>query len=164
MSIKDTLDSIADAIREQTGKTELMTMAQMPNEIRSIGDKIYPVGSIYMSVNSTNPQTLFGGTWEQIKDKFLLSAGDSYSAGATGGEATHVLTTYEMPRHTHDQYNWLFNGATATGTHYGFGWQENTGTMINMNSNWAYNGLTGDGAAHNNMPPYLAVYVWKRTA
>lgn len=127
-------------------------------------DIIYPVGSIYLSVNSASPQTLFGGTWERIKDKFLLSAGDTYSAGATGGEATHVLTTYEMPRHTHDQYNWLFNGAQATGTHYGLGWQENTGGMFGMSSDWAYNGQTGDGAAHNNMPPYLAVYIWKRTA
>ena len=52
-------------------------------------DDIYPVGSIYMSVNNTSPSTLFGGTWEQIKDTFLLSAGNTYTAGNTGGSATH---------------------------------------------------------------------------
>ena len=60
-------------------------------------DQVYPVGSIYMSVNSTNPSALFGGTWVQLKDKFLLGAGDSYAAGATGGEAAHLLTNDELP-------------------------------------------------------------------
>lgn len=78
----------------------------------SIVDLIYPVGAIYMSVNNTNPSTLFGGTWEQIKDKFILSAGDTYSGGATGGSSSqkftpsgsvenHTLTTSELPKHTH---------------------------------------------------------------
>ena len=62
---------------------------------------VYPVGSIYMSVNSTSPSSLFGGTWVQLKDRFLLGAGDTYSAGATGGAATHTLTAAEMPGHTH---------------------------------------------------------------
>lgn len=64
-------------------------------------DLTHPVGSIYMSSQSTDPSELFGGTWEQIKDKFILAAGDTYSAGATGGEATHILTTNEMPAHNH---------------------------------------------------------------
>ena len=66
-------------------------------------DNVYPVGSIYMSVNNTNPSTLFGGTWQQIQDRFLLAAGATYAAGATGGEATHTLTTDEMPAHSHFQ-------------------------------------------------------------
>ena len=61
----------------------------------------FPIGSIYLSVNSTSPASLFGGTWEKIKDKFLLASGDTYSAGATGGEATHTLTIEEMPSHSH---------------------------------------------------------------
>ena len=67
----------------------------------NLGNIIYPVGSIYLSVNSTNPQYLFGGIWEQIKDRFLLGAGDSYYAGSTGGEAMHTLTQNEMPRYSH---------------------------------------------------------------
>lgn len=64
-------------------------------------DNVWPVGSIYMSVNSTNPGTLFGGTWQQIKDRFLLACGSTYANGATGGEATHALTVNEMPTHKH---------------------------------------------------------------
>lgn len=63
--------------------------------------RAYPVGSIYLSVNSTNPSSLFGGSWTQLKDRFLLAAGTSYSAGSTGGEATHTLKESEMPEHSH---------------------------------------------------------------
>lgn len=127
-------------------------------------DKIYPVGSIYMSVNNVTPATLFGGTWEQIKDKFLLSAGDTYSAGSTGGEATHTLTVDEMPNHRH-------NGIDIDGV-YVIGWDNGSAKGINMTSQ-NYNsstgnrwrtGLNGGDQPHNNMPPYLAVFVWKRTA
>ena len=62
---------------------------------------VYPVGSIYWSSKNTNPGTLFGGTWTQIKDKFILTAGDSYSNGATGGAATVTLTVSNMPSHSH---------------------------------------------------------------
>ena len=62
---------------------------------------IYPVGSIYWSSNNTNPGTLFGGTWTQIKDRFILAAGDSYTNGATGGAATVTLTVSNMPSHSH---------------------------------------------------------------
>ena len=126
-------------------------------------DKAYPVGSIYMSVNSANPQTLFGGTWVQIKDKFLLSAGTTYKAGSTGGEATHTLSISEMPAHAHEMYS--SNGG-GDGT-----WTPNTGTYLvdsvstEKKTWWAQLGMNtaGGGAAHNNMPPYLTVYVWKRT-
>nr|CAI9750280.1 tail protein [uncultured phage] len=71
----------------------------------NIFDLIYPVGSIYMNVNSTNPGTLFGGTWEQIQGKFLLGMSSSYPAGSQGGEARHTLTTAEMPSHGHNPAN-----------------------------------------------------------
>ena len=61
---------------------------------------VYPVGSIYWSSNNTNPANLFGGTWTQIKDRFILAAGDSYSNGATGGAATVTLTVNNMPSHS----------------------------------------------------------------
>ena len=61
----------------------------------------YPVGSIYWSSNNTNPGTLFGGTWTQIKDRFILAAGDSYTNGATGGAATVTLSVSNMPSHSH---------------------------------------------------------------
>ena len=64
-------------------------------------ESVYPVGSIYTSTNSTSPATRFGGTWVQIKDRFLLAAGDSYAAGGTGGAATVTLTTANLPSHKH---------------------------------------------------------------
>ena len=77
---------------------ELLVISQSGDSKKTtIADLVYPVGSIYMSVNSTSPATLFGGTWTQIQDTFLLAAGSTYAAGATGGEATHTLTENEMP-------------------------------------------------------------------
>lgn len=123
-------------------------------------DKAYPVGSIYMSVNSTNPKTLFGGTWVQIKDRFLLAAGTTYKAGATGGEATHTLTTSEMPSHNHAVYYPNAGAAdhSAPGN-YPDGPSDSTYYAVG-----SYTSSAGGGGAHNNMPPYLSVYVWKRTA
>lgn len=79
----------------------------------------YPVGSIYMSVNSTSPSSLFGGTWVQLKDRFLLAAGDSYAAGTTGGEASHILSTGELPSHAHSvgAHNHGLNSHTHTMAH-----------------------------------------------
>lgn len=125
----------------------------------------YPVGSLYMSAEATSPAELFGGTWEQIKDRFILAAGDTYAAGSTGGEAEHTLTIQETARHSHA----------------GYGADENSGEIIltqamctyrNVNGSTRYisNGAiitnleTGGSQPHNNMPPYTTMYVWKRIA
>ena len=124
---------------------------------------IYPVGSIYMSVNNTSPANLFGGKWEQIKDRFLLSAGNTYSAGKTGGEATHTLTINEMPSHRHQ----LTDNGEGPGLYPNWGTNSGWGVpsqQLNGNGGIVDSDLTGGGQAHNNMPPYLAVYMWKRTA
>ena len=132
---------------------------------------IYPIGAIYMSASSTSPASLFGGTWEQIQDKFLLAAGSSYAAGNTGGEAAHTLTELEIPRHTHAlraNTSWGESEALAP-------WAQYFGSNILYDVGASGGTITrsyyaevaqpvGSGAAHNNMPPYLAVYVWKRTA
>lgn len=126
----------------------------------NILSKVYPVGSIYMSLSSTDPKTLFGGTWERLKDRFLLAAGDKYSVGATGGEATHTLTKDEMPSHNHYA---AINGGTDS-----YGQNRTTiGSFANKAQGYSDSSTifaTGGGNAHNNMPPYLAVYMWKRTA
>ena len=64
-------------------------------------DKFYPVGTIYYSVNSTDPSTFIGGTWQQIKDRFILAAGDSYLADTVGGTSSVTITTNNLPSHTH---------------------------------------------------------------
>lgn len=122
-------------------------------------DNVYPVGSIYMSVNSTNPKNLFGGTWEQIQGRFLFGMNSSYPAGSTGGEITHKLTQGEMPKHNHIIYA-PNAGGPDEGAALGFP------EVGSSNTWWAVackTEQTGDNEAHNNMPPYLSVYIWKRT-
>ncbi len=124
----------------------------------NILSRVYPVGSIYMSLADTDPAELFGGTWERLKDRFLLAAGGRYSAGATGGEATHKLTTAEMPSHTHSA---AVNGGTDD-----YGQSRTTIGNFAIKTQGYTDGSTilptGGGSAHNNMPPYLAVYMWQR--
>lgn len=123
-------------------------------------EAVYPVGSIYISVNSTSPATLFGGTWEAIQGKFLLGAdGNTYKAGNTGGEAAHTLTENEMPSHKHSI--WFPNDGGEQSAEIGY---PNTGSKNTYYAEASKTSGTGGGAAHNNMPPYLAVYIWKRTA
>ena len=122
---------------------------------------VYPVGSIYISASSVNPASLFGGTWEQLKDTFLLAAGDTYAAGSTGGEAEHTLTVGEMPSHNHTtvRQRWYrTETGTATGDSvYGIN-NKNVGSYTDISC--IQN--TGNDEPHNNMPPYISVYVWKR--
>ena len=142
---------------------------------KNIFDMIYPVGSIYISVNSVNPSVLFGGTWEQIQDSFLLGAGSTYSAGSTGGEANHTLTQAEIPNYAIGNLatlvpinhgNWANGGIVATNmgqtstTKYGL--KEN-GNIMTSGIQYSYMIYSnGGGKPHNNMPPYLSVYIWKR--
>ena len=134
-------------------------------------DQVYPVGSIYMSVNYTNPSTLFGGTWSRIEGRFLLGAGTSdgtYKLGRTGGEATHSLTTSEMPMHTHGAHFYtaateVHNNDYGLAPGGGFGGRG----LVYDNSDtphYPYLHVEGGGQPHNNMPPYLVVNIWKRTA
>lgn len=117
----------------------------------------YPVGAIYLSVTDVNPAALFGGTWERIGGRFLLGADSTYTAGSTGGEAAHTLTVDEMPRHNHEIDNLNTSGnATPFMTVQA---QDKKGYGGNVQTMYA-----GGGKAHNNLPPYLAVYMWKRVS
>lgn len=134
-------------------------------------DSIYPVGTIYHSTVPTSPAQLLGGTWEQLKDTFILAAGDTYAAGSTGGEATHTLIVSEMPnhgKHLLTSSSSILSTGNATGAYLatmssygstGRGWDRPSGGEY-----YPAGQYVGGGAAHNNMPPYLAVYMWKRTA
>lgn len=141
-------------------------------DLSSLWDQIYPVGSIYITVNATNPSTLFGGVWEKIEGRFLIGTG-SNKANTTsywgelsannhampvkemGGEAKHTISVQEMPSHQHEislpdggdlytsSVEWK---VTQTGRTY-------AGDMISA---------TGNNQPHNNIPPYYAVNMWQR--
>lgn len=129
-------------------------------------DKLYPIGSIYMSVNSANPNTLFGGSWEKVKDRFLLASGDTYIAGDTGGEVKHTLTANELPNlGKFLAWNWKDQANNHTGLFKNGGFKTLDRTMPSGNEcgeNWI--NVKGGEQPHNNMPPYLVVNIWKRTA
>lgn len=118
---------------------------------------VYPVGSIYMSINNVSPATLFGGKWVQIKGRFLLGASDVYKANTTGGEATHTLTNNEMPNHQHSI--WFPNSSGEQSAEIGY---PEAGSKNTYYVEASKTSGVGGGAAHNNMPPYLVVYMWRR--
>lgn len=142
-------------------------------------NSIYPIGSIYMSMNQTDPSILFGGTWERIQARFLIGAGTpqqnntvdlgvistnelgwDFVAGNTGGEFEHQLTIEEIASHNHNfQVNIQhIDGAITSG--------ESLMTGLQLNGRRRYVDTThteGQSQRHNNVPPYLAVYMWKRT-
>lgn len=117
----------------------------------------YPVGAIYLSVVDTDPATLFGGTWERIGGRFLLGADDTYPAGSTGGEAEHTLTIDEMPKHNHDIDN--LNASGNATPYMTVSAQDKKGYGGNVQTMY-----TGGSKPHNNMPPYLAVFMWRRVS
>ena len=146
--------------------------------------KIYPVGSIYMSVNDTNPATFLGGTWVRwgqgrvpvgVKD----DDDDFKSSELTGGEKQHTLTTRETPTHTHDisvkpdrsgyggsiyitteQGSYVKYLPTANSTNNRIGLEAGLGSpdSVVLMSN------IGGDKPHNNLQPYITCYMWKRTA
>lgn len=124
----------------------------------------WPVGSIYLSMQATNPATLFGGTWVAMEGQFLLGATTSsnlYPPLSMGGEAAHALTEAEMPAHAHDEILYFTGGQDVDLYAY------QTYASYNPESGMAFSGNTGQtggGTPHNNMPPYIAIYMWRRTA
>lgn len=129
------------------------------NNFNDLLDLIHPVGSIYISVNDISPETLYGGTWEQIKDTFLLACGDTYNNKEKGGSSIHQLTIEEMPAHNH-------NIALRSGAQTGNFWSSptmasNTGSETSSSTIIS---SVGGSQPFDIMPPYLAVYMWKRIA
>ena len=117
----------------------------------------YPVNSIYISYSHTSPAELFGGTWTRIEDRFLWGCKSTESIGATSGESAHTLAVDEIPSHSHpfistNEYSSTSGGWNAPA------WGPGSKTTA------AITGFTGGGAAHNNMPPYIQVSIWRRIA
>lgn len=141
---------------------------------KTLLDIIYPVGSVYISSQPTDPGTLFGGTWTRIKDTFILAAGDSYAIGATGGAKTVTLTENQIPAHAHTfkdgSYTFLWgiksgltNPVIAVGANASAQYATSNELITDQNA-WSGTNNTGGSKSHNNMPPYITRYVWERTA
>lgn len=149
-----------------------------------IFNAIYPIGSLYWSKSSTEPSTMFGGTWERVKDKFILAAGDNHEVGDEGGEENHTLTVEETPAHTHTRGTMEITGGfeahcmhysnvdvsgafttTAVGSRMQANGSGSNGNKFNFNASRNWTGETssvGGGETHNNMPPYVTYYCWER--
>ena len=149
-----------NAINTSTNEVESIELLG-GGAINDIINILHPIGSIYMSFDSTNPKDIFGGEWEQIKDRFIYAAGEK-TVNTTGGEENHKLTIAEMPTHEHllatdacsapngqDFPAWRAAGVRNIGSSGGRYYLAGTTT-------------SGDSQSHNNMPPYLVAYVWKR--
>lgn len=150
------------------GNIDAPTKNAVRDKIQTMGggvslSDVYPVGSVYISVVSTSPATLFGiGTWAAFGAGRVLVGLDSGDTDfdvveETGGAKTHTLTETEIPSHTHVE-----NAPTsASGGAVRFASDTNASGSVDST---LVTGATGGGGAHNNVQPYIVVYMWKRTA
>ena len=123
-------------------------------------EKVHPVGSYYWSQKNISPEELFGGKWESIYGKFIFSTDSNHSVDSTGGEEKHQLTIDEMPSHNHgyqrfNYYSYLYSNINSGSWRYPY----------RDDSNFSYYPTTNDSGgskAHNNMPPYITAYCWRR--
>lgn len=128
-------------------------------------DIVYPIGSVYISFNSTSPSASIGGTWELLNNVFLY--GTSGATGVKGGESAHLLTEKEMPKHHHAlriAVKWggdagVLRSVVATNSEFWNGGDIDNGTYDSNNSTSS----TGAGQQHNNMPPYITCRMYRRT-
>lgn len=137
-----------------SGQLTLDAGAAAPRQCNSLVDMVYPVGSIYLAYNHTNPADLFGGTWERIENAFLWAVDAEGRIGLTGGEKEHTLTVDELPSHTHTTYRTMTG---KSGSEIYIPSQSGTESGVETSA-------TGGGQAHNNMPPYIQISAWRRTA
>lgn len=182
---KITLSNALDIPQGGTGATNETGI--VANIKTALINAIYPVGSIYMSVSSTNPSSIFGGTWVAWgagRVPVGVASGDTNfgSVEQTGGEKTHTLTTEEMPAHYHIPSRGEYNGSnfyfttnaslgTTEVTRRGVASSSSASggyAMTSTNSGLIYDApqtnTVGGGGAHNNIQPYITCYMWKRTA
>ncbi len=150
---------------------------------KSIFDMIYPVGSIYMSMNSTDPKNLFGGTWQRLSGGFLYGCVNSSGTGngtgtstgaASGNTGSTTLTIDQIPNHSHllkmrnaGKWNWSSGSATGDMMEGGYSWNANNTTYNWLIENSYVGGSKGHTHtlnSHTHIVPYIAVFCWKRTA
>lgn len=133
------------------------------------------VGDYWTTETTETPESHFGfGTWVKVTDRMLVGAGNSYSVSAEGGAATHILTVAQIPSHQHpmgtETNPYVFTtsdgstGSDAAGNQTGTGYKFPRVSSSASIARATYDRPCGEGTAHNNMPPYRAVNIWRRTA
>lgn len=163
----------------ESNKVKKIQKSNITSDIVTILQSVYPVGSIYISAINTNPATLFGfGTWSafgagRVPVGYDATQSEFNAAEKTGGAKTHTLSSGEMPSHTHTQ-NAHTHTTSGVGDlrrlqHLPSGgdgiWTRTDNLpLTTSNSTTATNQNTGGGGAHNNLQPYITVFMWKRTA
>ena len=155
-------------IDTMNASNQVYTNEELSSKIDAMETKlnnVYPVGSIYISIKNTNPGTLYGGTWTSFgTGQTLVGVDTSQTEFATvektGGEKTHTLTIAEMPSHDHgfERPSWYISDFTSSGAIYTPNGYKTSAKISDKVSK------TGGGGAHNNLQPYITVYMWKRTA
>ena len=123
-------------------------------------EKVYPIGTYYWSQKSTSPEELFGHKWETISGRFLFSTDSNHSVDSIGGEEKHTLTENEMPSHNHiyDKFNYAsWTGQNNTGSSYIVAYRHDDNFIHSTTTE-----SKGGNQAHNNMPPYITAYCWRR--
>jgi hypothetical protein len=144
-----------------------MTQKAATDALAAAWKSVYPVGAIYQSTASTSPASLIGGTWASFgQGRVLVGSGTSdasYTAGTSGGESKHTLTVAEMPSHGHGVKSDDENTPLGCRGGGNAGYQTSIASYSGM-SDYLETYDTGGGGSHNNMPPYIVVYRWQRTA
>lgn len=129
---------------------------------------IYPIGSIYISVNNASPETFLGGTWEQIQGRFLLASSSAHPAGSTSGAESQTISLQQIPDHYHVVSTGDGSGAGYNYPEYAAIVSQNAGASPSnayaCNTGYVSGRSDVDQQPLSTMPPYLAVYMWKRTA
>jgi len=182
-SLQSTATALETAITNKTSQINNMnsTASSLQSQINTLNSnntdsadflKTHPAGSIYITTNGTNPGSIYGGSWSAYgQGRVLVSAGSSYGSWATGGEYTHRLSEYEMPSHNHETatysgaiLNWD-GSSNSQGINWGAKvWEDSymSSGAYDLASLWtSYNGSNG---YHNNVQPFIAVYMWYRNS
>lgn len=149
-------------------KVNRLTLGEIDSTVSALFDLIYPVGSIYYTNNANfSPNASFNGTWEQIKDVFLLAAGDTYVGGTNGGNSTHTHTLSsdgyaKISMHSDGKLRYQERSTSSWDSNYAIS-SGGSGSSSSDSSSWGVT-LGGSTNSGNNMPPYIVVYVWKRVS